>query len=387
MRDSKVVIARLFLSYNGKVPSRAGVIMGLNPERFETILVYLTKCSEEENFFEKKGYKAYYLYGNKLLNAFRPSILGKLVRILKDEKVDIIHCHRHKPTFYGAVAAAIAGTPSVLSHVHGITRTKNLRRKITNSFMFKKVDKILTVGEAVREDVLRNNPSVPAEKVVSIGNSIDYERFADVPLSKAQAKERLNLPADSFVFGTVARMALNKGQIYLIRALARVKKVLPTAQLIFVGDGRLREELEKQARQVVPDGSVCFLGRREDTPELLRAMDAFVLPSIGSEGLPKALLEAMAAGVPCIGTGVSGIPEIIENGRFGVLVAPKNDSALAEAMIKLAKDIGRTEVDSMIQKAGDRVRCCYTHNVVVKRLEQIYDSEPTVGSYGRFKVP
>lgn len=374
MRDGKVVIARLFLSYNGKVPSRAGVIMGLNPGRFETILIYLTKCSEEENFFEKKGYKAYYLYGNKLLNVFRVSILGKLVRILKDEKVDIIHCHRHKPTFYGAVAAAIAGTPSVLSHVHGITRTKNLRRKITNSFIFKKVDKILTVGEAVREDVLRNNPSVPGEKVVSIGNSIDYERFASVPLSKAQAKERLNLPADSFVFGTVGRMAPNKGQIYLIRAFAKVKKTLPTAQLIFVGNGRLRGELEKQAFDVVPDGSIHFPGRREDIPEVLRAMDAFVLPSIGSEGLPRSLLEAMAAGVPCIGANVSGIPEILDNGNGGYLAPPKDEDALAEEMLKLTK-AAEHRLKQFIEDAKAKVRADYSHSVVIKRIEKLYENE------------
>ena len=373
MRNGRIVIARLILNYNGTVPSRAGVIMGLNPERFETILIYLTRCSKEENFFEKKGYKAYYLYGNKLLNTFRPLILTRLVKILKDEKVDIVHCHRHKPTVYGVIAVIAAGTPAVISHVHGISRTKNLRRRITNFFIFRKVNRILTVGEAAREDVLKANPSVPAGKVVSIGNSIDYERYANVSLSKEKAKERLGVPPDSYVFGTVARMAPNKGQIYLIKAFAKAKKVLPTARLIFVGDGRLRSKLEKQARCLVPDGSVHFLGRRKDVPDVLRTMNAFVLPSVGSEGLPRSLLEAMAAGIPCISTEVGGIPEIIGNDEFGLVVPPKDENALAEAMIESANKRDE-ELKEFLEKAQQRVKNLYNHGDIVKQLEQLYET-------------
>lgn len=373
VKDSKITVARLALSYDGSIPSRAGVIMGLDPERFRTILIYLTKCSEEENFFEKKGYKAFYLHGNKVLNAFRISILWKLVRILRDENVYILHCHRHKPTVYGAIAAIFARIPVVISHVHGISRTKNFRRKITNCFLLKKVNKIITVGEAVREEVLKNNPSVPSEKVVSVGNSIDYERYAQISLTKPQAKERLNLPQDSYVFGTISRMAPNKGQIYLIRAFEKVKQVLPSAHLVFVGDGRLRNELEEQAHKTATN-SIHFLGHRNNIPELLRAMDVYVQPSIGSEGLPKSLLEAMAAGVPCIGTQVSGIPEIVDDGKNGYLVPPRDDGALAEAMLKLAK-IPESDQNQLVKNAKDKVRRDYGHGTVIKRLRDIYQTE------------
>lgn len=372
MKKNKIAIARLLLSYDGGFPSRAGVIMGLNPERFRTLFIHLTKCSEEENFFEKKGYKVFYLYGNKVLNAFRLSILRKLVKILKEQKVDILHCHRHKPTVYGTIAAMLAGTPVVISHVHGISRTKNFRRKLTNFFIFRKVNKIITVGEAVRTDVLKTNPFVQPDKVVSVGNSIDYERYADVSLTKAQAREKLALPQDSFVFGTVARMAPNKGQIYLIKAFGKVKHTLPSAHLVFVGDGRLENQLERQAAKTAPN-SIHFLGRRDDVPEMLRAMDVYVQPSIGSEGLPKAILEAMAAGVPCVATVIGGIPEIINTADIGYLVPPKDDGALAEAMIKLAKETGEQR-KRLVGKAQQRVKNCYTHEVIIRRLEKLYEA-------------
>jgi len=371
MKDGKIVVARLWHRYGGDIPSRAPIILGIDPPKYQTICIYLTKNSEKPNFFEEKGCKVFYVSRKKFLRIFNPWAVWKLSRILKHQKVDILHCHRHKPTVYGVIAAMLVGTPVVISHVHGISRAKNLRRKLANFFIFKRVNKIVTVGEAVRKDVLKTNPFVQADKVVSIGNSIDCDRYANVSLEKPQAKEALNLPQDSFVFGTVARMSPAKGHIHLIRAFARVKQQIPSAHLVFVGDGRLRNQLEAQAAKTAPE-SIHFLGRRDDVPELLRAMDVYVHPSIGSEGLPRALLEAMIAGVPCIGAAVGGIPEIITNNETGFLVPPKNDGALAKAVIKSAK-MSEAKRDNLVEKAKQRVRDLYTHEIVIKKLQRLYE--------------
>lgn len=323
--------------------------MGLDSRRFETICVYLTKNSDKPNFFKEKGCKVFYVSKKNRFRMFNPWVIWKLSRVLKREKVDILHCHRHKPTVYGVIAATLAGTPTVISHVHGMSRTKNLKRKLTNFFVFKKVNKIVTIGEAVREDVLKTNPSVQPDKVVSIGISIDYQRYVNVPLTKSQAKERLNLPQDSFVFGTVGRLAPTKGQTYLIRAFEKVKEALPSVQLILIGDGRLRNQLKYQAVETSYTDCVHFLGHRDDVPELLRAMDVFVFPSL-AEGMGKALLEAMAAGVPCVGTKVGGIPEIIINNETGFLVPPKDENA------------------------NVRVQSEYNHKVIIRRLERLYET-------------
>ncbi len=372
MTDGKIIVARLWSRYEGGVPSRAPIMLGIDPKKYQTIFIYLMKDSEVPNFFEEKGLKVFYISKKRALRMYNLWVIYKLSRVLKREKVDILHCHRHKSTVYGTIAAALAGTPAVFAHVHGISRTKNWRRRLVNSVVLKRVNKILTVGEAVREDVLRDNPVVKPDQVVSIGNSIDYDRYANAGITKQQAKENIGLKADCFVFGTVARMAPNKGQICLIKAFEKVKNTLPSAHLVFVGDGRLRKELENAAAKTGFSDSIHFFGKRKDVPQMLRAMDAFVLPSIGSEGLPRVLLEAMAAGVPCIGTQVSGIPEIFDNGKFGVLVPPKDENALAKAMMEVANAPQR-ELQGLIIKAKDKVEQNYTHSIVVKKLETIYD--------------
>jgi len=371
--ERKIKIARLWSRYDGNIPSRSGIIMGLDTSRFETICIYLMRNSDKPNFFEEKGLKVYYISRKRFFRIFNLLVIWKLSGILKREKIDILHCHRYQATIYGAVAALLAGTKVVISHVHGISRTKDFRRRLTNFFVLRWINKIVTVGQAVREDVLKTNSSVQPDKVVSIGNSIDYEHYANVHISKEQAKEKIGLKADSFVFGTVARMAPNKGQSYLIAAFAKVKQVIPEAQLVFIGDGRLRRELEAQAAETAGD-SIHFLGHRADIAGLLRAMDAYVHPSIGSEGLPKSILEAMAAGVPCVGTSAGGIPEIINTADVGYLVPPKNESALARAMLKVAKT-PEPELKKIIENAKNKVRKEYGHSIVIERLENIYETE------------
>lgn len=373
MKDGKIVIARLWPRYKGGITSRAGVIMGLDPNRFRTIFIYLMKSSNEPNFFEQKGCTAYYLSKKKFLRVLNPGIIYKLVKILKDEKVDIVHCHHHQATTYGNIAAIIAKKPVVIAHVHGLNRSKNPRRKFANRVILRWVNKILTVGEAVREDVIKANPSVRPEKIVSIGNSIDCNRFAEAQITKAGAKEKIGLEPNSFVFGTVGRLAPTKGYSYLIAAFVQVKKQIPSAHLILVGDGRLRSELERQACETTTANSIHFLGRRDDIPQLLKAMDVFVISSI-AEGLPRTLLEAMAAGVPCIGTNVGGVSEILADGEFGCLVPPKNERTLAEAMIKLAK-MPEQQREELAEKSRHRVIEKYGHRVVRKKLENIYETE------------
>ena len=121
-----------------------------------------------------------------------------------------------------------------------------------------------------------------------------------------------------------------------------------------------------------------FLGQRDDIPKLLRAIDVFVLPSIGSEGMPLVILEAMAAGVPCIASLLSGIPEVINsgNGDVGFLVPPGDSTVLAQAMISAA-NTPKDKLEELTKKAQNRVRHFYSHDVVVKKLENIYETELT----------
>ena len=371
MKDGKIIIARLWPRYNGGIESRTPVILGINPQKYKTICVYLNRNSNEQNFFEQKGIKTFYVSQKRKFSVFNILAIWKLSKLLKREKVDILHCHKHKPTIYGTIAAKFAGVPVIISHVHGLNRSRNFKRKFMNRFIFKRVSKIVTVGQAVKKDVLRDNPSVCADKVFSLGNSIDYGRFADVKISKEQAKKNIGLPEKSFVFGTVGRLVPTKGQAFLIDAFAKVKQKKSEAELIFIGKGRLESQLKEKADKMGLADSVHFLGKRSDIPQILRAMDVFVLPSI-AEGLPRSLLEAMAAGLPCVATVVGGIVEILGDGEFGLLVPAENAQALAKAMMQFVV-MPELEKNNIIEKAKQHIRDCYTHKVVIEKLQNVYE--------------
>ena len=349
------------------------LVLGLDKERYKVIFIYLSGYGVEKNLIEEAGYKVFYLSNRELIKAFHFSILFKLVKILKENNIDILHCHRHKSSFYGALAGILAKTPVVLSHVHGLSRTKNLGRRIFNFLLFKRFNRIIGCAKSVRDDVLKNNPSVPQEKVIALENSVDVEHFTRVSISKADAKQMLGLPPDVFVFGTIARLAPTKGLSYLIEAFREVKKQKPSAHLVLLGDGRCKEELEEQASNTSCGDAIHFLGHRDNIEQLLKGMDVFVLSSV-AEGMPLVILEAIAAGVPCIATRVGGIDEVISSDDVGILVPSKDSKALARAMIDLGT-ASREQLEKYAEKAGDRIRQFYSHEVVRKKLSNLYINE------------
>jgi len=127
------------------------LVLRLDKQRFRIIFIYLSGHGNRENIVEKLGYEAFYLSNIKKLNAFRFSILFKLIGILRKNNVNLLHCHAHKSTVYGTIAAMFAGKIKVLAHVHGLGRSKGFRRKLTNYFLFKHIKAIIPVAEAVKK--------------------------------------------------------------------------------------------------------------------------------------------------------------------------------------------------------------------------------------------
>lgn len=373
MKNDKITIALLWGAYGGKVTSVNDLVERLDKSRFRVIFIYLTGYGTDENYLQDKGYEVFYLSNIKLINAFRFSILFKLVKILREHKVDILHCHGHKPAFYSAIAATIARTKVVISHVHGLGRTGNFRRKLTNFLVFRKITRFLGVAGKVKEDLLKNNWGLKADKVSVLENSIDYGLFADVDTSKEQAREMLGLCGDSLIFGAVGRLVPTKGVTYLIDAFAAVNAKLPKTRLAFLGDGRNRDEYEAYAADSGVGEAIDFLGRRSEIEKLYRGIDVFVMSSV-AEGMPRVILEAMAAGVVCICTDVGGVGEIIDSTDVGFLVPPRDSDGLADAMSRLAQ-MPEDELARIRENADRRVREKFTHDVVAGKLQQIYEDE------------
>jgi glycosyltransferase involved in cell wall biosynthesis len=372
MRNGKIIIARLWPKFSGEFSSVAPVIFGINPQKYETICIYLAKNSSNPNIFEQKGKKVFYITQRPELSFFNFAAFFKLTAILKNQGVDILHCHKHKSTFYGTVAGKMANVPIILAHVHGMGRTRNFNRKLLNRFLLSHVDRILAVGEAVKDDILQSNPAVNPEKVINTGNSIDYDYFSSSVYNKQTVRRKFGIPENSSVFGTAGRLAPTKGLRYLIRAFAQIKKQLRNVELLIAGTGELKDRLEKRAVKLGCRDSVHFLSHVDNMPEFYSAVDVFVLPSV-AEGLPKVIIEAMAAGILCIATNAGGVPEVLDDGHCGLIVPLKDQYALADAMLKAA-NMPQQEKLAIISAAKEHIKANYSHGVMIKKIEKIYDT-------------
>lgn len=373
MGKDKINLALFWPKYSSESTSLNDLVLRLDKDRFNVIFIYLTGFSVEKNLMEEAGYKVFYLSNIEMVRGFRFSILFRLVKILEENNIDIIHCHRHKSSIYGALAGMLAKTPVVLSHVHGLSRTRNIVRRVVNFIVFKRFNRIIGCARSVQDDVLRDNWFLSAEKVSVLENSVDCHCFMEVSITKAQAKQMLGLSSDVFVFGTIGRLAPTKGLTYLIEAFSKVKQKIPSAHLVLFGDGACRAELEEQASKLSCSDSIHFLGHRDNIEQLIKGMDVFILSSI-AEGMPRAILEAMAAGIPCIATEAGGIPEIINTPDVGLLVPPMDENALKDAMITLANAPAQ-KLKYLIEKARERVLTNFNHDVVKKKLENTYEIE------------
>lgn len=261
----------------------------------------------------------------------------RLVGVLRRMRPAIVHS-RNWAAFDGVPAARLAGVPVVVHGEHGRDvadpHGRNLRRKLARRILSPLVTRFVTVSRDL-ERWLVEDVRIPARKVLSIHNGVDLARFGE--RRPRVARETLKLPSDAVVVGTVGRLDPVKDQAGLIRSFATVLAEHPEAYLIIAGDGPCREDLTRLAVDLGVGRRVRLLGDCPDVPLVLSAMDLFVLPSI-AEGMSNTVLEAMAAGLPVIATGVGGNPELVEEGTTGRLVPPQQAAALTAAMAAYLDD-------------------------------------------------
>jgi glycosyltransferase involved in cell wall biosynthesis len=313
------------------------LVSGLDRNIFSQVICYLRGDDNKHTKFEAWGHDVISLsISQEKLRRFQPSVVFQLARIMKEKGIDIVHCQRHKPTVYGALAAYMTNKNlKVISHVRGLNRTRSFKRKLLNGIVFRRVSRIIAVSNAVRDDIVRTNLISNPDKVVTIYNGIDVKAFMDSDLTREEAQTQLGLPdRDAFVYGTVGRLAETKGQEVLLKAFARVYEKYPKSWLIITGKGRLESELRTLSAKLNIHERVVFLGYRTDIPEVLKALDVFVFPSI-AEGLPGALLEAMATSIPVIASRVGGVPEILNDPSLGIMLSPSSTDELVSAMERL----------------------------------------------------
>lgn len=281
-------------------------------------------------------------------------LIPKLARLARAHNVRVVHTHNAGAHFYGALGGKLAGA-KVLHTEHGKNVGEESRAHRVNRFAARFTDFTVAVSEN-NARIAVEHEGARADRLQVVPNGIPVERFR-VPVDRARLRRELGLPASARVIGTVGRLVREKNYPLLLRAFAGMENTY----LVFVGDGPLRGELEKQADRQ----RVFFLGAREDVPEILGSLDAFVLSS-STEGMSMALLEAMAAGCPIVVTAVGGNVELIQHGETGLVVPADDEVALRGALERV---IGDRQLGAAAQQ---RVRQRYSVQEMTRQYETLY---------------
>ncbi len=287
----------------------------------------------------------------------------KLVILLRDyiknNKVDIIHCHGYKSNFYGLLSAKNK-LPLVSTNHNWLTH--HWRLKIycfLDAFWMRYFDHIVAVSDEIKKDMLKYK--IPKEKISVIDNGINIDRFNREILTEG-IKKGLGLNGNVKVIGTIGSLKFEKGHIYLLRAAKEILGIVKNVKFLIVGDGPLRKQLVDETRKLLIEDNIIFTGHRNDIPEILSIMDIFVLSSV-KEGLPMVLLEAMAAKKPVIATRVGAIPKVIEDKKDGILINPGNVPELKDAIgclltdREFSKGLSRNAYNKVIQEFSSSAMC------------------------------
>jgi glycosyltransferase involved in cell wall biosynthesis len=289
----------------------------------------------------------------------RPGLRLKQARdiggVLRDLGPDVLHTHQVGALFYGGAAARCAGVPVVVHTEHGKHYAARFRTRCLGWLAGRHAARFFCVSADIAAEV-KACRVVAASKVWVVPNGIDTARFATRG-DTGPLRRSLGIPAHAPVIGTIGRLTAVKRQDLLLRAFAGMRRRVADAHLLLVGDGPLMPDLRALAATLGVEACVHFTGYQTQPEQYLQLMDLFALTSC-SEGMPLVVLEAWAARVPVVASRVGGLPELIEDGRTGLLFPSGDEAALVGALYRLLTD--RRVAQGLAEAGHDRVESQHT---------------------------
>lgn len=335
-----------FVGTGGAERFALGLATHLSPERFE-LWVCSTRQAEPALLaqLDDAGVGHLHLGRTRKSDVHR---FGRLLGLLRRQRIDILHAHMFGSNLWGSILGRAAGVPVVIAHEQTWSYDGDpLRRFLDGQVIGRLATRFVAVSTRDAERMV-SVERVPASKVVMIPNA--YVPRATVADTNLRAE--LGVAPSTPLVGSIAVLRPQKALSVLLDAHAIVLRSVPDAHLVIAGDGDCRRSLEQQTARLGIADRVHFLGRRDDVDALLRSIDLTVMSS-DYEGTPLVALESMASGTPLVATAVGGLPDIIEDGRSGRLVPPRDPGGLASAIVELLADPGLRE--EMAQAASQRL--------------------------------
>ena len=316
------------------------LVKGLDSSRFESTVAMPDDGGQlDAADFERVGARCLYF---DIASGFSVRECLRLRRFVRKGGFDIIHCHGARAALWGRLAAIGPRRPKTIFAVHGLSLVHHRTVKRTpllflNRALQSSTDITLCDSDREAADVIRHGIA-PAERVEVVQNGVDLDRFDQSLYPRSEARSALALDDKRPLVVTVCRLDRPRDFHTLLRAMKYVVAELPLVKLLIVGGGPYRQAIEEQVRELNLEQSVQLLGTVRDVARILAAADAFVLATQGWEGLPLAPLEAQAMGLPVVISDVGSNRLAVQDGVTGLVVAPRQVEALADALVRLLAD-------------------------------------------------
>ncbi len=346
----------------------------LDEKRFDTQLAVLGwRGPLRRQIAERFPYATEFpLHG--FFNANAVKQLLRLRETMTEKRIAVLHTHDFYSGALGVTAARLGGVKVIAAQRHLRLSERRIHDWGTR-YIHRLATRLLVNAEGIRDHILKMGSASPG-KIVVIHNGLDASPRNEIDARALRERRRaellaeLGLGAGARVVGCVAGLKPVKGHRHLLEAAAKVMKADARVHLVLVGDGELRDEIAAHARRLGVGAKTSLLGHREDSAQLAAAFDVAVLASL-SEGLPNAVMEAMAAGAPVVATAVGGVPELIEDGETGFLVPPADSDALAE---RIEYALSQTDLTGLIAMRGRQfIIERFGMERMVAAVEKLYD--------------
>jgi len=336
MRPLNVLWATDRIGYDGHLHGPGRRLLTIAPELDRTA-VRLTACvlrpehPDLSRLFADRGVPLRHLGKHRL----DPTTLPRLVRLVREESIDLLHLTGYGASNFGRIASAWTGAPAIL---HVTDHYYPWYQDVADRFLAARTDAVVTVSRSVAETSPMFRHDALRRRVRVLQNPVDLREFGPAPAATVEAvKRELGVPPGRTVVGYLGRLHPEKGVEHLLRAVPEVLRRRPEALFVLVGDGEQQAELKGEVQRLGVGDHVRFHGFRSDVAAVLSAFDVVAVPSL-TEGFPNVVLEAMAVGRPIVASQVEGIAEILVPGETGALVSPGDPAALAAVLTSLLGD-------------------------------------------------
>jgi len=301
--------------------------------------------------------------------------LLSLYRSIVAQRPDVVHTHTSKAGILGRWAAKMAGVPKIVHTPHGHVFYGHFNRSASVVFLYLErltasiTNGVIALTQGERDDYLRLKIA-PSNRLVTIHSGVDRRRFLPKSSNSGTPFRNLGIADHQLIVGTVGWLLPIKGPMILLEAMSRICHERPDVDLVYVGKGDLRKNLESRVRQQGLSDRIHFMGWRKDVPNIMRHLDIFVLPSL-NEGMGRVLVEAMAAGKPIIASDVGGIPDLVTSGYNGLLVRAGDVQALYAAIKRL---LGDRALRDELGKRGREFSSHFSLKKMLSKIDALYAS-------------